>query len=117
MPDGRPNETSVFEHRTIEDIYEEVRDVYLRYPQPWVIGYSGGKDSTTVVQLVWKAIEALPADQGSGVGDLPAVNGQSKPSQWTKPTAASVGSLADLDQGGRRRLPARVVGKGVGTRP
>ena len=60
MADGRPNETSVFEHRTIEDIYAEIRSAYLRYPQPWVIGYSGGKDSTTVLQLVWKAIERLP---------------------------------------------------------
>ena len=63
MTEGRPNETSIFEHRTIEDIYDEIRDVYRRYPQPWVIGYSGGKDSTAVVQLVWKAIEALPNDQ------------------------------------------------------
>lgn len=63
MADGRPNETSVFEHRTIDDIYEEIRDVYKRYPQPWVIGYSGGKDSTAVLQLVWKAIEGLPVDQ------------------------------------------------------
>lgn len=63
MADGRPNETSVFEHRSIGDIYAEVRDLYLRYPQPWVIGYSGGKDSTTVVQIVWKAIEKLPPEQ------------------------------------------------------
>jgi len=61
MADGRPNETSVFEHRTIEDVYSEIRDVYQRYPQPWVIGYSGGKDSTAVLQLVWKALEGLPA--------------------------------------------------------
>jgi DNA sulfur modification protein DndC len=63
MADGRPNETSVFEHRTLKDIYEEIRGVYQRYPQPWVIGYSGGKDSTAVLQLVWKAIEVLPSDQ------------------------------------------------------
>lgn len=59
MSDGLPNEQSVFEHRKLKDLYEEVRDVYLRYPQPWVIGYSGGKDSTTVLQLVWKALEKL----------------------------------------------------------
>lgn len=63
MADGRPTETSVFEHRTINDIYEEIRDVYQRYPQPWVIGYSGGKDSTAVLQLVWKTIESLPTDE------------------------------------------------------
>lgn len=61
MTDGLPNESSVFEHRKLNDIYDEIRDVYLRFPQPWVIGYSGGKDSTTVLQLIWKAIERLKA--------------------------------------------------------
>jgi DNA sulfur modification protein DndC len=63
MPSGLPNEHSIFEHRKIRDIYDEIRDVYLRYPQPWVIGYSGGKDSTAVVQLVWKALEKLPREE------------------------------------------------------
>ncbi len=51
---SQPNQSNV------ELIYQEIRDLYLRYPQPWVIGYSGGKDSTTVLQLVWKALEDLP---------------------------------------------------------
>jgi len=61
MANRIPNGKSVFEYRTIKDIYDEICDVYRRYPQPWVIGYSGGKDSTAVLQLVWKAIESLPA--------------------------------------------------------
>ncbi len=63
MADGLPNERSVFEHRTIQDVYNEIRDVYRRYPQPLVIGYSGGKDSTTVLQLIWKALEELPSEE------------------------------------------------------
>lgn len=63
MSDGLPNEHSIFEHRAIGDIYAEIRDVYKRFPQPWVIGYSGGKDSTTVLQLIWKALEELPPDE------------------------------------------------------
>src|SRR5438128_12700664 len=59
MAEGLPNERSVFESRTMPEIYQEVRDVYLRYPQPWVIGYSGGKDSTAVLQLIWKALAEL----------------------------------------------------------
>lgn len=55
---------SVFDLRTIENLFEEIQNLYLRYPQPWVIGYSGGKDSTTVLQLVWKALEKLdPKDR------------------------------------------------------
>src|SRR5947199_10860371 len=60
---GLPNEQSVFDHRTIQDIQDEIREVYKRYPQPWVIGYSGGKDSTTVLQLVWNAIKELPPEE------------------------------------------------------
>src|SRR5574341_457881 len=63
MADGLPNERSVFERRTIQDVYDEIRDVYRRYSQPWVIGYSGGKDSTTMLQLIWKALEELPSDE------------------------------------------------------
>lgn len=63
MLTGLPHERSIFEYRRLEDIYEEIRDVYKRYPQPWVIGYSGGKDSTTVLQLVWKALETLPSEE------------------------------------------------------
>ena len=60
MPEGLPNESSVFEDCTIPEIYQGIRDVYQRYPQPWVIGYSGGKDSTTVLQLIWNALASLP---------------------------------------------------------
>lgn len=48
---------------THQDIYEEIRRVYLNYPHPWVIGYSGGKDSTTVLQMIWIALSALPLEQ------------------------------------------------------
>lgn len=62
MPIGLPSENSIFNIRSIEDIYKEIQSVYLRYPHPWVIGYSGGKDSTTVLQLTWKALELLPIE-------------------------------------------------------
>jgi DNA sulfur modification protein DndC len=38
----------------------EIRELYQADPIPWIIGYSGGKDSTAVVQLVWQSIEELP---------------------------------------------------------
>ena len=63
MATGLPSANSILERRTIEDVYNEIRDVYLRYPQPWVVGYSGGKDSTAVLQLVWKAIETLAPEE------------------------------------------------------
>ncbi len=56
------------EHATAEphssqNIYEEIRQVYLNYPHPWVIGYSGGKDSTTALQMVWYALAQLPSEK------------------------------------------------------
>ncbi len=47
----------------LADIHEEIQQTYLTYPYPWVIGYSGGKDSTTTLQLVWYALAQLPQEQ------------------------------------------------------
>lgn len=49
-------------NKTIE-IKEHIRKVYLSYNRPLVVGYSGGKDSTVVMQLVWDVIEDLPLEQ------------------------------------------------------
>lgn len=63
--DENPHETSVWEYRDLKDIYEEIRQTYLSDDRPWVIGYSGGKDSTTTLQLIWKAINELPDEKQS----------------------------------------------------
>ena len=56
---------SVFERRTLEEIQKEIRDVYLQDARPWVVGFSGGKDSTCTLQLVWNAISGLPENERS----------------------------------------------------
>lgn len=43
-------------------LQEHIRAVYAADDRPWVIGYSGGKDSTCALQLIWSAIRALPED-------------------------------------------------------
>ena len=45
---------------TIESLHEEIRELYLGDDVPWIIGYSGGKDSTATLQLIWKAILTIP---------------------------------------------------------
>ena len=45
------------------NIYEEIQQLYLADDRPWIIGYSGGKDSTTAMQLVWEAIAMLPPEK------------------------------------------------------
>ncbi|MCI0623312.1 MAG: DNA phosphorothioation system sulfurtransferase DndC [Acidobacteria bacterium] len=48
---------------TVNSICDEIRKLYLWDQVPWVVGYSGGKDSTAILQLVWLAIRELPAEQ------------------------------------------------------
>ena len=50
---------------TIAKLVETIQDLYLSDDIPWVIGYSGGKDSTATLQLVWTAIADLPTGKRS----------------------------------------------------
>jgi DNA sulfur modification protein DndC len=45
--------------QTISLLQQEIRDLYLADEVPWILGYSGGKDSTATLQLVWLAIEDI----------------------------------------------------------
>ncbi|NHQ74524.1 DNA phosphorothioation system sulfurtransferase DndC [Roseovarius gahaiensis] len=44
-------------------LQEHIRAVYTADDRPWVIGYSGGKDSTCALQLIWGAVRALPENE------------------------------------------------------
>lgn len=43
-------------------IKKELELVYLHDQRPWMIGYSGGKDSTLLCQLVFEMLESLPEE-------------------------------------------------------
>jgi DNA sulfur modification protein DndC len=43
-------------------LQNHIRAVYTADDRPWVIGYSGGKDSTCALQLIWSAVSSLPED-------------------------------------------------------
>jgi DNA sulfur modification protein DndC len=58
---GKP--VTVPDKKDLANIHKEIQDVYLSDNRPWVIGYSGGKDSTTALQLVWYAIAELPEEK------------------------------------------------------
>ena len=49
--------------RPLRDLVGEISRLYTEDDRPWVIGYSGGKDSTTCVQLIFTALAALPVEQ------------------------------------------------------
>lgn len=46
-----------------EKLYQKVQNIYLADNRPWVIGYSGGKDSTATLQLVWSSLKKLPREK------------------------------------------------------
>lgn len=50
-------------NETVDVLVEQTKELYLADSVPWVVGYSGGKDSTAVLQLVWLALKSLPAEQ------------------------------------------------------
>ncbi len=45
---------------SIQHYIDEIRGLYKADNRPWVIGYSGGKDSTSILQLVYLALLSLP---------------------------------------------------------
>ncbi|HEX9952158.1 MAG TPA: DNA phosphorothioation system sulfurtransferase DndC [Rubricoccaceae bacterium] len=48
----------------LKRIIADIQATYRDHSYPWVLGYSGGKDSTAALQLVWLAIAGLdPAER------------------------------------------------------
>ena len=54
---------SYFEENTFQDLLDEIQYVYMSDKRPWIIGYSGGKDSTVVVHLVYTMLKQLPREK------------------------------------------------------
>jgi len=48
---------------TVQALTLQAQQLYLADDVPWVVGYSGGKDSTAILQVVWLALAGLPAAQ------------------------------------------------------
>jgi DNA sulfur modification protein DndC len=49
--------------QVVNSLVEEIQELYLADRVPWVVGYSGGKDSTACLQLVWMALAGIPAEK------------------------------------------------------
>lgn len=48
---------------SIDELVARTQQLYAEDDVPWVVGYSGGKDSTATLQLVWTALEGLAPAQ------------------------------------------------------
>jgi DNA sulfur modification protein DndC len=45
--------------QTVKRLVSDIKELYLSDDIPWVVGYSGGKDSTAVLQLIWIALAEI----------------------------------------------------------
>lgn len=57
----------------IQNIVDEIIDQYLfadETKRPWIIGFSGGKDSTVMLQLVWEALKQIKDLHGAVGRDI-----------------------------------------------
>jgi DNA sulfur modification protein DndC len=63
----RPRSRSAFDElgfaATVDAIVAQTQQLYLADGVPWVVGYSGGKDSTATLQIVWLALQGLDPAQ------------------------------------------------------
>jgi DNA sulfur modification protein DndC len=86
---------------TIEGLSEEIRELYLADEVPWIIGYSGGKDSTAVLQLIWSALADLPADKRHKIVHVISTDTMVENpvvSTWVERSHASMRKLATENQ-------------------
>lgn len=50
-------------NRPLVDLVREIQNIYCSDDRPWIIGFSGGKDSTCVLSLIYMALLQLPAEK------------------------------------------------------
>jgi len=48
---------------TISEIVDDIVEAYQADPRPWVLGFSGGKDSTALLQMAYTALKKIPAER------------------------------------------------------
>lgn len=54
---------NILSKKDIQQVESIIQELYLEDSIPWICGYSGGKDSTAIVQLVWNALKGIPKDK------------------------------------------------------
>jgi DNA sulfur modification protein DndC len=70
MTTAQQPDSKTQQNRTVAELVDyiqvlttEIQELYCLDAIPWVVGYSGGKDSTATLQLIWNAISQLPPEK------------------------------------------------------
>ena len=57
--------TEIKGHSHIEKIITDIQEEYCENQEiPWIIGFSGGKDSTVLLTLTWIALRRIQENNG-----------------------------------------------------
>ena len=56
-------EDLIIADKKLSDVVVEIRSLYLSDDRPWILGFSGGKDSTTILALVYSALSSIPKEK------------------------------------------------------
>lgn len=59
----RSEESGTLSREKLDGLRRVIQEAYLADSRPWIVGYSGGKDSTTALQVCWDALSRLEASQ------------------------------------------------------
>ena len=54
LPQSRPMSITSF-----QEIKNPLRDLYQANARPWLVGFSGGKDSTLLASLIFDAVQSI----------------------------------------------------------
>lgn len=58
-----PPAASTHKQPVFSEIQDSLRDLYLSDRRPWLVGFSGGKDSTMVAGLIFEMLKDIPREQ------------------------------------------------------
>jgi len=50
---------------TIGKLVDLTAKLYLEDDNPWIVGYSGGKDSSACLQLMWRVLEKIKSENSN----------------------------------------------------
>lgn len=50
-------------YEVFDQVAEDLRTAYCTDNRPWVVGFSGGKDSTALLQMVYNMVRGLTPEQ------------------------------------------------------
>ena len=46
----------------LRNIIDGLKDLYLKDNRPWLVGFSGGKDSTLVAHVIFEVVNSIPIE-------------------------------------------------------